>query len=615
MEDGGGAGGVERADRTDGANDMDRTDRTDDLERDVRYAVGLDLGDGESSLCWLPTAGRGQAQVHTRGTEGVSIVTALGRVPEQDLGHRVVIGEDAVLARNCVHFSVNFKNRHGHTDLQVVQFAQVFLTEFFAAHPEVREDCVLYVGHPAGWDRASVRTYQRQLGAVEVPVRLVAESQSALVHVRDRRAERRDTSGLDRVLVVDVGSSTTDFTAVEDLIPRNLPVGAELGCREIDAALAAILRADFADTPEFTEALARDGGPDMLLLVCRRAKEAQFTRQDLKLQDMKEGCTDELVALVTLSVERLRGVDVRERVVRAPGGWADRFAATLTEVRGHLGPPGPDLVVLTGGGSRMPVVRELCAAAFPEATVENDEEPSLSVTRGLASIGRHSVNVARFRRDILALGDHPAFEEAIRAGLLTAFDQAKATLLAHLLERAEREDAEGEQNLDALIRELTGMDRVLADLRRTLEKSLIPLVLGICRSYGIRDDQFTLDIALPEIIGTTISRRIRALWIMLRGSQSVLATATRVPQVGMMFLKRLLRGGVTPAKVGAAAATAAVVVALPKGAELGARRLIRTTLHHAALDPAEVNRLVTDVAERIAEQMDQRAQEVERFLV
>lgn len=599
-----------------------------DGKHDVRYAVGLDLGDGESSLCWLDTTTRDPAKVHVRGAEGTAVVTALGRVPlapadasdtDADLGHQVVIGEDAVLARNCVHFSVNFKNRHRHTDLQAVQFAQVFLAEFFAKHPEVHADCVVYVGHPAGWDRRSVKAYLRQLRAMDVPVRLVAESQSALVHVRDRRAEREGDGGLDRVLVVDVGSSTTDFTVVEDLRPRNLPVGAELGCREIDAAVARIVRADFEgadskDAARFTEELRRDGGSHMLMLVCRRAKEAQFTGKDFKVQEMQSGCAPEFVSLVTLSVERLRSVDIPGRVVRAPGGWADRFADMLTQVRGLLGGVAPELIVLTGGGSRMPVVRELCAAAFPEATVEHAAEPSLSVTRGLASIGRHSADVTRFRRDIQALRDRPEFEEAIRAGLLTAFDQAKNSLLTRLLARADRLNADDEDDLDALIRELTGLDDVLAELRATLEAALIPPVLDICRSYGIRDDQFTLDIALPEIIGTAISRRIRALWRVLRNSQGALHVATRAPQLGLMRLRRALRAGATPAQMAALVAGMAVIVALPKGAELAARQLIKTTLGNAALDPTEVERLVTDVAERISAQMDDRAREVERFL-
>ncbi|WP_125264683.1 hypothetical protein [Streptomyces alboflavus] len=596
---------------------------THDLERDVAYAVGLDLGDGESSLCWLPTTGRTSAEIHLRGTEGASIVTAIGREPENpeaqaaNRRYRVVIGEAAVFAKNSVQFSVNFKNRPENTDLHTpdaVRFAQVLLTEFFAQHPEVREDCVVYVGHPAGWDRPSVAAYQRHFTAMDVPLRLVAESQSALVHVRDRRAGQPAVVGLDRVLVVDVGSSTTDFTVVEDLLPRNLPLGAELGCRDIDGTLARIVRDSCAGNAKFDASHGSEGGPEMLTLVCRRAKEAQFSGVDLRLQELECGCDPVFVPLVTLALGRLRQLDIPGRVVRAPGGWADRFAATLTEVRGHLGSPGPELVVLTGGGSRMPVVRELCVGAFPGATVENDTEPSLSVTRGLASIGRHSVNVARFRRDIQALKDRPEFEEAIRAGLVEAFDEAKSSLLSRLLARADRLNADDEGDLDELIRELTGLDEVLAELRVTLADALIPLVLDICRSYGIRDDQFTLDIALPEIIGTAIPRRIRALWRVLRNSQGALDVVTRVPQLGLMRLRSALRAGATPAQMAALVAGMAVIVALPKGAELGARQLIKTTLNNAALDPAEVDRLVTDVAERISAQMDDRAREVERFL-
>ncbi|WP_307176060.1 hypothetical protein [Streptomyces africanus] len=243
-----------------------------DGESEVRYAVGLDLGDGESSLCRLPTHGRGKAEIYARGTEGTAIVTALGREPLKQDGHRYVIGEAAVLAKNALHFSVNFKTRPDPEGLVVpeaVQFAQVLLTEFFAAHPEVREDCAVYVGHPTGWDAASVAAYREHFASMRLPVHLVAESQSALVHVRDRRAGRRDPRGLDRVLVVDIGSSTTDFTFVADLVPRNLPVGSDLGCALIDNELVERVRAAFQANEQFTAALDKDGAPEMLRLVCR----------------------------------------------------------------------------------------------------------------------------------------------------------------------------------------------------------------------------------------------------------------------------------------------------------------------------------------------------------
>ncbi|MFI7410393.1 Hsp70 family protein [Streptomyces sp. NPDC049627] len=591
-----------------------------DTESDVGYAVGLDLGDGESSLCWLPTHGRSKARVYTRGTDGAAIVTALGRERLDQGGYRYVIGEAAVMAQNVLHFSVNFKSRPDPQDLAVpeaVQFAQILLTEFLSRHPEVRGDCVVYVGHPTGWDDVSVATYARHFSSMNVPVRLVAESQSALVHVRDRRGGRREERRLDRVLVVDIGSSTTDFTFVEDLIPRNLPVGSDLGCAVIDRELARMVREAFAGDEKFTRALGRDdSGEQMLLLACRRAKEAQFTGTDVRLQDLQVGCDPRFSPFLGPTLGWLRGVDVPGRVVRGPGGWAEAFADVLTEVRGLLGATQPELVVITGGGSRMPVARRLCLDAFPEATVESDTDPSQSVTRGLASVGRHRVNVARFRHDIHALKDRPDFEEKIRAGLLDAFDQARNTLLTRLLERADdgNADAEDEQDIDALIRRLTGMDQVLARLRVRLNAELTPMALEICRKYDIRDDQFMLELVLPGVIGTAISARIRPMWRTLRGAQSVLKTIGSMGGLGLYALRFATKNAKHVAQLGAMGAIAGGVLALPKATEMAARRLIRTTLENAQLDPTEVASVVTHVAEQITEQMDRRAQEVERFV-
>ncbi|MFE6160494.1 Hsp70 family protein [Streptomyces sp. NPDC056486] len=590
-----------------------------DVAPGVQYAVGLDLGDGESSLCWLPTRGRSDARVYSRGTDGTAIVTALGRERRSQGGYRDVIGEAAVLAQNSVHFSVNFKTRPDPTGLEIpraVQFAQILLAEYFSRHPEVRRDCVVYVGHPTGWDAESVAAYLRHFSSIDLPVRLVAESQSALVHVRDRRAGRRETRGLNRVLVVDIGSSTTDFTFVDDLIPRNLQVGADLGCAAIDQDLADMVREAFARNEKFTQALDEDGSDEMLRLLCRRAKEAQFTGTDVRLQELQAGCDTRFAPFMSLSLGWLRGVDIPRRVVRGRGGWAERFAGVLAEVHDLLGEVQPELLVITGGGSRMPVARQLCLEAFPEAAVENDAEPSLSVTRGLASVGRHRVNVARFRHDILALKDRPEFEEKIRDGLLDAFEQARATLLARLLERADDVggDEQDEQDIDALIRRFTGMDQVLAGLRARLNAELTPMALDICRSYDIRDDQFTLDIVLPGIIGTAISARIRPMWRTLRAAQTVLKGFQNMGALSIYGVKFVTRGSRFFAKLGIAGAIVAVALGLPKATEAGARQLIRTTLQNARLDPAEVTDVVTHVAEQITAQMDRRVQEVERFV-
>lgn len=94
--------------------------------------------------------------------------------------------------------------------------------------------------------------------------------------------------------------------------------------------------------------------------------------------------------------ETLRAVDV-EKLVSEPGGWKQRLRTELEEVREHLDEAQPELVLTTGGGSRMPFVRDLCEEVFPDAAVAEVAEPALSVARGLASYGRWRSRVDAFR--------------------------------------------------------------------------------------------------------------------------------------------------------------------------------------------------------------------------
>src|SRR5215469_7561872 len=104
---------------------------------------------------------------------------------------------------------------------------------------------------------------------------------------------------------------------------------------------------------------------------------------------------------------RLRMYDIPHNVTQ-PGGWASDFAELLAIVT-QKWPTCPQMVILTGGGSRMPFIRELCQAAFPEADIvpksggETPQawgNPSLSVAYGLASAGSQRVRIARFRHDV-----------------------------------------------------------------------------------------------------------------------------------------------------------------------------------------------------------------------
>src|SRR5262249_40840856 len=148
---------------------------------------------------------------------------------------------------------------------------------FFEANPDIKERCLIFIGHPAGWPGDVVDEYRRHWQHLGQSIYLLAESQSALVYVRERGSGHPQHLG--NVLVIDIGSSTVDVTIVEDLIPRNIDAGVDLGCRQIDEELAAMAKTALNGNADFKAALARSGGEDFLLFVCRRVKEAQFSGQ------------------------------------------------------------------------------------------------------------------------------------------------------------------------------------------------------------------------------------------------------------------------------------------------------------------------------------------------
>ena len=63
----------------------------------------------------------------------------------------------------------------------------------------------------------------------------------------------------------------------------------------------------------------------------------------------------------------------------------------------------PDLVLMTGGASRMPFTRAIVRAEFGEERVVVGSEPELAIARGLAIAGRVGYRAAGFRDDVSEL--------------------------------------------------------------------------------------------------------------------------------------------------------------------------------------------------------------------
>lgn len=244
------------------------------------YAVGLDLGDGESALAFCSMDPGDEPEVFRQA----SMPTAICR-RRSDATRAPLIGIDAVANEEGVELNVNFKvdpatepDRWRNNRAEVLLFAEVLFEQFAATESDVARSCRLFIGCPAGWSKEGQALYQKLFEGSSVlpPSEVVREPRSALVQAWE--FEGLPTKALeDRVVLIDVGSSTTDVSVVDGRVARDHPVGADLGLADLDRAVLAELIARAKDPKHLAEWF-RDAPSKRLLMLylCRMYKERSF---------------------------------------------------------------------------------------------------------------------------------------------------------------------------------------------------------------------------------------------------------------------------------------------------------------------------------------------------
>ena len=179
-----------------------------------RY-YGFDLGDAESAISRLGKDDVGAPEVLSI-REAKSFVTAYAQLANGEL----LIGESACYDTNAVRRSLRFKSRFltdADSEKDVRRFAAGVLSELYADGSLIQnEDCCFYIGCPAGWDKPTRERYRRIFEDIGYPpARIVSESRAALISACQSKHFQVGYDIMSRpVLVVDIGSSTTDFAFI-----------------------------------------------------------------------------------------------------------------------------------------------------------------------------------------------------------------------------------------------------------------------------------------------------------------------------------------------------------------------------------------------------------------
>ena len=436
-----------------------------------RY-FGFDLGDAESAIARLEEKDKKAPEI-IRIKDAQSFITAYARLVDGEL----LIGESACYNTNAVHRSVRFKSRFltdPETEKDVRMFAAGVLSELYSDGELTKgEDCCFYIGCPAGWkknERERYRSIFEQCGYP--PVRIVSESRAALISACQSKHLQVGYDILSKpVLVVDIGSSTTDFAYICAGHEVELQTAGEvsLGGGVMDEILLERSVRNSKDEKRirriFEESPAWKSYCDF---AARKLKEKYFSDEDYwKLNDCSRTIQilyDEPVSL-TLSINAETADELLIRGARQLGGrsFRDVFCDSLKEVRGKIQGDMPELLFLTGGVSKLRDIKDWCAGVFPEAVVIAGPEPEFSVARGLAFGGQIDARLRDFRKEVSDLTESSTVEKIVGNHIDELYHKIVDAIVEPLLKEAA---------LPVFTRWRSGAIRKLSDIDEIMKKEI-----------------------------------------------------------------------------------------------------------------------------------------------
>lgn len=515
--------------------------------------IGIDVGDGESCVCVLP-AGSG---IEPRPVTVTGRRSFLSAVASGEDG-APVIGMDAVGQTAARDLSVRFKSRFLSGQGDAAEDMRRFLAGLRAALGDtVGPEDKVTVGCPAGWDEAARKRYLDMIRQAGFPnARLVSESRGAFLYAKHARTIQLDPELISRsALVIDIGSSTLDFAYVVDGRETNVGVFGDvyLGGGAVDEAILDVAVRSSPRRQEIERAFAEaPAWRSHCLLAARRVKEDYFTQQsegakNIQCQELVTLLYDEPVDLL-LQVNDPLVFRVIQMKTGALGGrsFAGMLESALHSAAQKTDARPPELVLLTGGASRMGFFREQCAREFAGSVIVLCDEPELSIAKGLAYSARVDDIILAFNKAIEDFLAGDAISGAVRSrmeSLIAAVSDHMAGLTcAAVREHFARWKRGGYVTLEDMNAAVVkGVGEALASreeqaaLGSVVENELMQICLtiqpridSVCRQYGMAVSQMQLagargltdGLTTPADLGGDLaffSKSIQALIVALVG--------------------------------------------------------------------------------------------------
>lgn len=299
-----------------------------------------------------------------------------------------------------------FKSLLKHNDRRFSPDSRVLL---FVGCPSSEREWLIYKKEYAEMIQEAVKGYVKDVRVVILP-----ESRAAFVNI----AKKRDLYLDKGILVLDFGSSTADATWMQTG-KKPIEKSWRLGASEIEKLM---LKLALEDAGYCLSDLGFEFGA-LYNWDYRRKKESYFSGEvitpslivmpgksnPIRVKDIDENYMQRAVGYHSENKSAVSAEQIKLRGDGRMGSWAEHCRRFVREVLQEMKTAGCNCqaIILTGGASKMEFIRNICReevqAIYPGAgiKVERADEPSLSVSRGLAYAALNDQNAEEIKNELV----------------------------------------------------------------------------------------------------------------------------------------------------------------------------------------------------------------------